>query len=118
MATKKTKDTKKNAKIYNLLTRSNDTITKDKAERITRAVSNSFQRKVLGYEEKIDKLVDKRERMLDMSASNVTTTKNAIDDLEADGFVEKFDELNQELFIAKRQLEIAKEGYEELLGEE
>lgn len=107
---------KKKTKIQKLLTRTNKEITADKSERISKGVSNSFQRKRLGVEQKIDKLKDKRERLLDMSADNHTTTRNAIDDLEADGFVDEICQIDEDLVILERRLEIVTEAEEELVG--
>ena len=105
-------------RIIKLLTRSNDKITQDRAERISRAVENAGKAQLMKIQSRIDQIEDKKERMLDMSADNQTTTRNAIEDLEAEGFIKKYNEYNQELFILNRELTIAKEGYDELMGED
>lgn len=105
-------------KLKKLLTRSNSEITKTRAERISRSVENAFKARLMDTQSKIDVLNDRKERMMDMSASNNTTTKNAIDDLNATGFVDKYCEIDEELFILNRQMSIQKNSYKELFEEE
>lgn len=105
-------------KLKTLLTRSNSEITEARANRISRSVENSFKSLLMNTQAKIDVLEDKKERMLDMSASNKTTTKNAVDDLEADGFVREYCDIDEELFVLNRQMNIRKRAYEDLMGEE
>ena len=103
-------------KITQLLTRTNKEITQARAERITNSVETSFQKHVLDLQGDIDTLEDRRERMLDMSASNNTTTRNAIDDLEADGFVSEIIEIDTKIELKRRHLKIARDAKSELLG--
>jgi hypothetical protein len=105
-------------KLRKLLTRSNSEITETRAERISRSVENAFKARLMDTQSKIDVLNDKKERMMDMSASNNTTTKNAIDDLNATGFVDKYCEIDEELFILNRQMTIQKNAYKELFEED
>lgn len=101
-----------------LLTRSNAQISEDRADRITRAVENAAKAELMNIQTKIDRIEDKKERMLDMSSDNRTTTKNAIDDLDATGFVQKYNEYEQELFILDRERQIAQKAFDKLLAEE
>jgi hypothetical protein len=105
-------------KLVNLLTRSNQDITEARANRIGRSVENSFKAVLMETQAKIDSLEDKKERMLDMSASNQTTTKNAVDDLEAEGFVREYCDIDEDLFVLKRQMKIRKAAYNDLMGED
>lgn len=107
-----------NNRLKQLLTRSNSQITETRAERISRSVENSFKARLMDTQSKIDVLQDKKERMMDMSASNNTTTKNAIDDLNAGGFVDKYCEIDEELFILNRQMSIQKKAYKDLFAED
>lgn len=61
-------------------------------------------------------LEDQKERMLDMSASNNTTTKNAIDDLESEGFVNEIIDLDYKIAILKEKIALAEETRDDLLG--
>ena len=112
MATTKTK----NSRLFSILTRDDKTITKDRANRISTAVTTSFQKKVLDKEGEIQKMEDKRERLLDMSSSNQTTTRNAVDNLEADGFVDEICRLELEIELAERELAIICRAKENLVG--
>lgn len=106
----------KKTKIFEILTRDSDTISKERAERIATAVDTSFQKKVLDCKGAIQKLEDQREKLLDMSSSNETTTRNAVDDLAADGFVDKICELDLEIFLAERELEVMMDTKKRLIG--
>lgn len=104
-------------KITQLLTRSNAQISHDRAERITNSVERAAKREIFRAEEKVDQLVDEKEKMLDMSSDNQTTTKNAIENLKSDDFVSKFAELDVEITLAKQKLKIVKQSVDSLIGE-
>jgi len=104
-------------KITQLLTRSNKQITQDRATRITSSVDTSFQKFILNLKGEIDQLEDQRDKMLDMSASNVTTTRNAVDDLNSDGFVQELVSIDTDIELKKRHLNIALGSKDGLLGE-
>jgi len=104
-------------KITQLLTRSNKQISQARAHRITKSVDTSFQKKVLNLEGEISQMEDKRERLLDMSSSNVSTTKNAVDDLEADGFVDAITDIDIKLELKRRHIKVVKQSQEDIMGD-
>lgn len=104
--------------LVNQLTRSNSKISQDRAERMSRGVERSYISLINEKKQELDDIDEQIDRMLDMSSSNVTTTKNAIDELNSSKFVEKISELDINRALLVQELEIIKKRRDELLAEE
>lgn len=104
--------------LKNKLTRSRDTLTEERAERIVNSVEIGLNEKVLELEKEINKKEDRLEALLDMSSDARTTTRNAIDELDSDEWVEERLRLKKEIRMKKIYLDIAKQEQKELLGED
>lgn len=116
MATKKDNTNKNTNKIYDLLVRDNKTIQKDRAERVSISIGESFDKVLMDERSKLRKLEDKRAKLLDMSASNVTTTRNAIDKLESDEFAKELCELELEIELQERTVSVYEDAKSKYVG--
>lgn len=92
-----------------MLTRSNSKITADRAKRLAKSAKREYDRMVVEKEEKIDLIDDKIERMMDLSASNQTTTDNRTKDLDTARWVRDIAELEMDKELTRINLEVIQE---------
>lgn len=92
-----------------LLSAGNKAVTAKRAGRLALAAKNAQAKLLMTIQDKIHKVEDSLEDMLDMSASNQSTTLNRIDKFDADEFVTNRHKLRIQLVLLNQELEQAEE---------
>jgi|18_taG_2_1085343.scaffolds.fasta_scaffold44853_2 translation initiation factor 2B subunit (eIF-2B alpha/beta/delta family) len=119
--TKKTRTTATKVTVrplVGILSRSNKAIKADRAARISGSIEDSYTTKRIELKNKLRKIENRLDEMLDLSASANTTVDNAIRDFDADAFVKERHQLRMERELIIEEVEILKEDMIELFGEE
>lgn len=108
----------KSNKFVSLLTRTNNKIQEDRAKRIGSSVEDALTVKKITIKGEVNEIRDRLEAMLDLSASNDTTSANRIKNFDATKFVNERHELRMQLALKEEELALIEEDMEELLGTE
>tara|TARA_R110000822_G_scaffold2004_8_gene9589 strand:+ start:3680 stop:4021 length:342 start_codon:yes stop_codon:yes gene_type:complete len=92
-----------------LLTRSNKSITADRANRIAKGAKREYKRTLDKKEEEIDAIDEQIDRMLDLSASNSTMIDNKARDFNAAEWVKQLTDFEIKKEMLSMEVSVIKE---------
>lgn len=112
-----TEKTKQVGALQASLDRNSNKIRSDRAKTIADTARLKFRRKVEDIAMRLSELSANREALLDMSPDNAMSIINATN-FNAEEFVNKMSDVAEQIFKTNMQLNILKEEYSRLFGEE
>lgn len=101
--------TAKTTNFISILKRDNKTIRGERANRIGRAAKNAYNAAVAAKQAEIDQIDDELETMIDVSASNSTTSLNTLREFDATAFVERRASLKLKRELLLQKLDVLKQ---------
>ena len=94
-----------------ILSRSNVTVTAERANRWSKAAERKAKRIVEESQEAVEKIEERLENHMDISTSNDLQTANRIDNFDSKKFTQELFDIRKELKLKQLELEIDKETY-------